>query len=60
MLTATEQYALIQTDVEQLRNVNKTLQTEVEKLRNDPRAIETAARSRLNMIRSNEIVVPVE
>jgi len=60
MLTASEQYALIQTDVEQLRSINKTLQTEVEKLRNDPRAIETAARSRLNMVRSNEIVVPVE
>jgi len=60
MLTATEQYALIQTDVEQLRNVNQSLQVEVEKLRNDPRAIEMAARNRLNMVRSNEIVVPIE
>ena len=60
MLTATEQYALIQTDVEQLRNLNKALQSEVEKLRTDPRTIEAAARSRLNMVRSNEIVVPIE
>jgi cell division protein FtsB len=60
MLTATEQYALIQTDVETLRSGNKTLQQEVNQLRNDPRAIESAARSRLNMVRNNEIVVPVE
>jgi cell division protein FtsB len=32
----------------------------VEHLRNDPRDIELAARSRLNMVRGNEIVVPVE
>jgi cell division protein FtsB len=60
MVTATEQYALIQTDVEQLRDLNRSLKTEVDKLRSDPRAIEAAARSRLNMVRSNEIVVPVE
>jgi len=60
MVTATEQFGLIQTDVEQLRSMNQALQTEVEKLRNDPRAIEAAARSRLNMVRSNEIVVPIE
>src|SRR6202008_2963969 len=53
MVTANEQYALIQTDVDKLRSVNKALQTEVEKLRSDPRAIEFAARSRLNMVRGN-------
>ena len=60
MVTATEQYALIQTDVDALRSANKTLEQEVNQLRNDPRAIEAAARSRLNMVRPNEIVVPVE
>ncbi len=60
MLTATEQYAIIQTDVETLRSGNRSLQQEVNQLRSDPRAIEAAARSRLNMVRSNEIVVPVE
>ena len=60
MLTATEQYALIQTDVDTLRSANKALEQEVNQLRNDPRAIEAAARSRLNMVRNNEIVVPVE
>jgi cell division protein FtsB len=60
MLSASEQYALIQTDVETLRTINRTLVEEVNQLRNDPRTIEAAARSRLNMVRSNEIVVPIE
>jgi len=50
----------MQTDVEGLRNANQSLRLEIEKLRTDPRTIEAAARSRLNMVRPNEIVVPVE
>ena len=57
---ASEQFASMQNDVETLRSVNQSLRSEVEHLRTDPRAIESAARSRLNMVRSNEIVVPVE
>jgi len=57
---ATQQFSAMQTDVEALRNVNQSLKTEVERLRNDPRAIETAARARLNMVRSNEYVVPLD
>jgi cell division protein FtsB len=57
---AAEQFAVIQTDVETLRNVNQSLKTEVDRLRTDPRTIESAARARLNMVRSNEYVVPVE
>lgn len=60
MLSASEQYALIQTDIETLRTSNQTLQQEVDHLRNDSRTIEAAARNRLNMVRSNEIVVPIE
>jgi cell division protein FtsL len=60
MLTATEQYSSIQMDVETLRSTNRTLRQEVNELKNDPRAIEAAARSRLNMVRTNEIIVPVE
>jgi cell division protein FtsB len=60
MLNASEQYALIQTDVDSLRSANKVLQHEVNQLKSDPRTIEAAARARLNMVRSNEIVVPVE
>jgi cell division protein FtsB len=57
---AAQQLNLMQTDVEALRNVNQTLKAEVQKLRTDPRTIELAARARLNMVRSNEYVVPVE
>ena len=57
---ASEQYSAMQTDVEALRNVNRALKSEIERFRTDPRAIETAARAKLNMVRSNEFVIPVE
>ena len=57
---AAQQLTSMQTDVEALRNVNQSLKTELQKLRTDSRTIELAARSRLNMVRSNEFVVPVE
>jgi cell division protein FtsB len=60
MNSATQQYEKISTDVETLRNNNATIADEVNRLRDDPRAIESAARSRLNMVRANEIIVPVE
>jgi cell division protein FtsB len=60
MSLASDQYVRMQTDVEGLRNANQSLRLEIEKLRTDPRTIELAARSRLNMVRPNEIVVPVE
>ena len=57
---AAEQLSAIETDVQTLRGVNEALRVEVQKLRNDPRTIETEARARLNMVRANEFVVPVE
>ena len=57
---AAQQLTSMQTDVEALRTVNATLKAEVQRLQTDPRAIELAARSRLNMVRANEYVVPVE
>ena len=57
---ASQQFSVIQSDVEALRNINESLKAEVEQLRNDPRAIETAARARLNMVRNNEYVVPID
>jgi cell division protein FtsB len=57
---AAQQLNMMQTDVETLRNTNVALKAEVERLRTDPRTIELAARARLNMVRSNEFVVPVE
>jgi cell division protein FtsB len=58
--SASQQFASMQGDVDALRNVNRSLQLEVERLRNDPRSIELAARQNLNMIRSNEFIVPIE
>lgn len=60
MALASQQYVRMQMDVEGLRNANKSLRVEIEKLSTDPRTIEAAARSRLNMVRANEIVIPVE
>jgi cell division protein FtsB len=60
MSLASEQYVRMQTDVQTLRDSNQSLRLEIEQLQTDPRAIEAAARSRLNMVRANEIVIPVE
>jgi cell division protein FtsB len=60
MSLASQQYVRMQDDVEQLRNTNQSLRLEIQRLSSDPRTIEAAARSRLNMVRANEIVVPVE
>jgi cell division protein FtsB len=57
---AAQQLNVMQTDVESLRSVNQSLKSELQRLRTDPRTIELAARARLNMVRSNEFVVPVE
>ena len=57
---AGEQYGQLTTDVQNLRNTNAQLEMEVRRLSSDPRAIEAAARARLNMVRANEIIVPVE
>jgi len=54
------QLSAMQSDVQALRDLNQSLRTEVQKLKTDPRTIELAARSRLNMVRANEYVVPVE
>ena len=57
---AAQQLTAMQTDVEALRSMNQSLKSELQRLRTDPRTIELAARARLNMVRSNEVVVPVE
>ena len=57
---AQQQFSMMESDVETLRTINQSLKADVEQLRNDPRAIESAARANLNMVRSNEYVVPVD
>ena len=58
--TAAVQLSSIESEVQVLRDANQALKDEVHKLKTDPRTIELAARSRLNMVRSNEFVVPVQ
>ena len=57
---ATKQHEEINREIESLRNNNRALQDEVQRLQSDPRTIELAARKRLNMVRENEIILPVE
>ena len=57
---AAQQLNAMHTDVEALRTLNQSLKADVQRLRTDPRTIELAARAQLNMVRSNEFVVPVE
>jgi len=57
---AQQQFSVMQSDVETLRTINQSLKADVEQLRSDPRAIESAARANLNMVRTNEYVVPVD
>ena len=57
---AAVQLSTIESDVQALREANQALKIEVQKLSNDPRTIELAARARLNMVRSNEYLVPID
>jgi cell division protein FtsB len=60
MRSAEQKFSQMTTEVQALSNTNDSLKREVQRLQNDPRAIEAAARARLNMVRANEIVVPVD
>ena len=60
MRGAEQKVSQMHTEVQTLSNTNDSLRREAERLQNDPRAIEAAARARLNMVRANEFVVPVD
>jgi cell division protein FtsB len=57
---AAVQLSTIESNVQALRDTNQAMKVEVQKLSNDPRTIELAARARLNMVRRNEYLVPIE
>ncbi len=59
MRSASAAYERMSADVESFRSRNDLLRRETERLRRDPRAIEAAARARLNLLRANEVVVPL-
>ena len=61
MRGAEQKYEQMSADVQRIRETNAALQKDIERLHNkDPRAVEAAARARLNMVRSNEVVVPLQ
>jgi cell division protein FtsB len=61
MRSAEQKFSQMTTEVQTISNTNDSLKREVEHLRDhNSRAIEDAARARLNMVRPNEIVVPVD
>lgn len=57
---AEQKHAQMETDVTAIRQKNASLQRDVERLRTDRKVQEAAARERLNMVRANEVVVPLD
>jgi cell division protein FtsB len=58
-VAAAQRFVQMESEVQGIREKNAALRRDVERLRRDPRAQEVAARERLNMVRANEIVVPL-
>jgi cell division protein FtsB len=58
--SSTQQYQRTHSEIEALRRGNASLGMEIRRMTNDPSMIESAARSRLGMVRPNDIVVPTE
>lgn len=56
---AEQRYTQMATEVQVIRENNEALRRDVERLRSDDRTKEAAARVRLNMVRANEVVVPL-
>src|SRR5436190_15382903 len=50
----------IESEIQTLRGANQGLQRDIQRLTRDPRAIELAARERLGMVKSNDVVVTME
>ncbi|HWS86141.1 MAG TPA: septum formation initiator family protein [Pyrinomonadaceae bacterium] len=57
---AEQRFEQMATEVQGIREKNDALRRDVERLRSDPRTREAAARARLNMVRANEVVVPLD
>jgi cell division protein FtsB len=58
--SSTQQYQRTASEIEILRRGNASLGMEIRRMTTDPSMIESAARSRLGMVRPNDIVVPTE
>ena len=57
---AEQRFGQMEAEVQGIRQKNEALRRDVERLSSDPRTRETAARTRLNMVRANEVVVPLD
>jgi cell division protein FtsB len=57
---AEQKYMQMETEVQSIRDRNGSLRRDVERLRTDRKAQEAVARERLNMVRANEIIVPLD
>jgi cell division protein FtsB len=57
---AEQKFEQMQTEVRDIEVRNATLRRDVERLRTDRKAQESAARERLNMVRANEVIVPLD
>ena len=58
--TSAIQYERMVSEIDSLRRSNTSLEIEIRRMTSDPSMIESAARSRLGMVRPNDIVVPLE
>ena len=56
---AEQRFSQMETEVQGIRQKNEALRRDVERLRTNARVREAAARERLNMVRANEVVVPL-
>ena len=56
---AEQRYVQMETEVEGIRQKNDALRRDVERLNIDPRTREAAVRQRLNRVRANEVVIPL-
>jgi cell division protein FtsB len=56
---AEQHFQQMEAEVQGIRQTNEALGRDVERLRKDPRTREAAARVRLNMVRADEVVVPL-
>ena len=57
---AEQKFVQMETEVQSIRERNASLRRDVERLRTDRKVQEATARERLNMVRANEIVVPLD
>jgi cell division protein FtsB len=54
------QYQQMNADIDAARRANESLQVDIRSMTTDPNIIESVARTRLGMVRPNDVVIPIE